>query len=143
MADFYGINFDKRRANPPKLVDGGQYGGRVRPLVDQFTVAGTVTTNDKIFVGRVPAGATFVGARIGMGGTSAGSGRTLALGDAGSAGRLISATVVATTGTVVNANVGGGIGHKFLADTDLFLTVGGGTLATGAIINTVIEYVTG
>jgi len=143
MATFYGVNNAKGRTSPPTMADNGQAGGRVRAITDTYTVTSATHGNGTILtMGRnqLPKDATVLGVRVGMAGTSAGTGRTLSVGYTGAATAFINAGAVATTGLVLNKSVGAGVAFRMPASAHIICTTGGGAFATGAIINIEVEY---
>lgn len=128
MADFNATNFARTQSVPAVLVDGGDYGGRQRVIYDEYVTTGTEANGDRILVGRLRAGQRFLGGRLVHG--AMGTGRTLRLGDSEDTDRYLASSSVAAAGQVTIA-AAPGFGHKADQDKDLFLTVGGGTLASG------------
>lgn len=131
MADFNAVNYARTQSVPSRPVDGGDYGGRQRVLYDEYVTTGSETTGDRIKVGTLRAGQRFLGGRLTYG--AMGSGRTLSLGDSGDDDRYLASTSVAAAGQSTIA-AAAGFGHKPAQDLDLFLTVGGGTLASAQTI---------
>lgn len=131
MADFNAANYARTQLVPPRSVDGGDYGGRQRVIYDEYVTTGGETTGDRIKVGTLRAGQRFLGGRMAYG--AMGSGRTLRLGDPEDDDRYMAPTSVASSGQATIAAIAG-FGHKAVQDQDLFLTVGGGTLASGQSI---------
>lgn len=131
MADFNATNYARTQSVPSRSVDGGDYGGRQRVIYDEYVTTGSETTGDRIKIGSLRAGQRFLGGRLIYG--AMGSGRTLRLGDLEDDDRYMAATSVATAGQSTVA-AAAGFGHKPIQDHDLFLTVGGGTLANGRAI---------
>lgn len=131
MTDFNAINYARTQSVPPRSVDGGDYGGRQRVIYDEYVTTGGETTGDRIKIGTLRAGQRFLGGRMTFG--AMGSGRTLRLGDPEDDDRYMASTSVASAGQSTIA-AGAGFGHKAIQDQDLFLTVGGGTLASGRTI---------
>ncbi len=131
MADFNAVNYARTQSVPSRAVDGGDYGGRQRVVYDEYVTTGSETTGDRIKVGTLRAGQRFLGGRMTYG--AMGSGRTLRLGDPGDDDRYLASVSVASAGQSTVA-AAAGFGHKPEQDQDLFLTVGGGTLASGQTI---------
>ena len=128
MTDFSATNYARTLSVPPSLVDGGDYGGRQRVIYDEYLTTGGEVVGDRILVGRLRAGQRFLGGRIVYG--AMGTGRTLKMGDAADDDRYLAATSVSGAGQASIAATAG-FGHKSSQDRDLFLTIGGGTLASG------------
>lgn len=134
MTDFYAKNFTKTRALPTQFVGGGEYGGRVRVYRDEIDTTTSMLAADKIYVGKLFPGERFLEGTIRY--AAHGSGRTLTMGDSGSATRYLTSTSVAAAGaTQIAAAAGFHYRNDGLEPIDLFLTVGGGALAaeTGGI----------
>lgn len=65
MADQYGVNYTNYNSVPRKFVGVDQWGGRVRVLSDSIASATTAAATDKIYLGRLPKGATIVQTLVG------------------------------------------------------------------------------
>ncbi|WP_282609467.1 hypothetical protein [Pelagibius sp. Alg239-R121] len=131
MADFNATNEARTRSVPPQLIDSGDYGGRQRVLYDEYVTTGSESSGDRIRVGTLRNGQRFLGGRLVFG--AMGTGRTLKLGDSEDDDRYLAATSVSAAGSATVA-AAAGFGHKPPEDRELFLTVGGGTLAGGQAI---------
>ncbi len=138
MADFNATNYTRTQSVPAALVDGGDYGGRQRVIYDDYVTSGSEAVGDRILIGRLRAGQRFLGGRLVHG--ALGAGRTLRLGDSEDDDRYLAATSVAAAGQVAVA-ASAGFGHKPGQDRDLFLTIGGGTLASGQPIKVSLSFV--
>lgn len=129
MADLYADNFTKTTERPPAMIDGGDYGGAVRVVYDQYTTLGTEAVADRLFIGKLPPGYRVIGGRLST--EALGAGTTLTLGDADDADRLVTATAT-TSAVLINLIIGF---RNDTADTlDLFVTVGGATLTAAKLI---------
>ncbi len=138
MADFNATNYARTQSVPPRSVDGGDYGGRQRVLYDEYVTSGSETTGDRIRIGTLRAGQRCLGGRLIFG--AMGTGRSLRLGDDGDDDRFMVSTSVASAGAAeVAANPG--FGFKPAQDTELFLTIGGGTLAGAQVIRIALSVV--
>ena len=138
MADFNAVNYARTQSVPAGLVDGGDYGGRQRVVYDEYVTTGTEAVGDRILVGRLRAGQRFLGGRLVYG--AMGTGRTLRLGDSNDDDRYLASTSAAAAGQAAIA-APAGFGHKPSQDSDLFLTIGGGTLASGQSIKVSLSVV--
>jgi hypothetical protein len=133
MADFKALNYTRILAVPAQAVDGGDYGGRTRHVYDEYVTTGAETTNDRIFVGTLDAGERVLDGWVLYG--ALGGSVTLKLGDAADDDRLLLATAASSAG-VTRLTAATGLGYKpsGAARVPLFLTLGGGTAATGQAI---------
>jgi len=133
MADFKALNYTKILAVPAQAVDLGDYGGRTRHVYDEYVTTGAETTNDRIFVGTLDPGERLLDGWVLYG--ALGGAVTLKLGDAADDDRLLVATSAASAG-VTRLAAATALGHKpsGAARVPLFLTLGGGTAASGQAI---------
>lgn len=134
MADLYGSNYAGayQSTKAGKNYPPGEKNGNVQVVKDTFSSAvAVIGTGDKIFVGKIPAGATIVGGFINAAAQGAGS---LALGVTGTTAGIVSTTAV-TTAAAKQAD-GVLLGKKVLVETDVFITP---TVATSASIGALIE----
>lgn len=133
MADFKAINYGKATAVPAQAVDGGDYGGRTRHVYDEYVTNGTETTADRLFVGTLDPGERVLDGWVLHG--ALGGSVTLKLGDAADDDRLLIAASAASAG-VMRLTAATGLGYKpgGTQRVPLFLTLGGGTAASGQAI---------
>lgn len=127
------------------LGDGRDYGGRTIKQRIAVTVVSAAAVNDTYKVAKLPANCRMVDAKvIGNGnGASAGAGVTVALGDAGSATRYITATDFDAANASASLNNNAGMNYTPTADTDIVLTFGGAAPVVGTVVVGYIEYIPG
>lgn len=114
-------------------------GGRLVPLKIKHTV-GSDTTSDTVNVAVIPANCEVVDFRVAF--DACGGSCTMAVGDAGSATRLMAATSVVSAGKF-SGLLSAGQGYRPTADTIVFLTWAGSNPTAAAVINGIIEIVPG
>lgn len=145
MANIYGANYTTR--NPvtagaaagtiPDVIESGEWGGRVRVAYDSYTASGGATgASDVIYMGQLPANATFL---YGVIETDNTNGTATYKVDVGST------EVKVTSGGTLTANVPAifgknAAGTKTTALTDVKVTLGTAALASGKIIKLMIFY---
>jgi hypothetical protein len=136
MASVKGSNFTNITADPVVKTSSQYAHGKLRIQYDSYEASSLANPSD-ISVARLPKGAVVYDVIIHH--DALGSGVTLSVGDSGSATRYIGATAAATAGKVVMSEDGAidGFGYENTAETDVLITVGGGT-ATGTIKCTVV-----
>lgn len=149
MATLYGVEATKATNDIPQLVDQGSAGGRVHVAYDKYVAAGALTLNDKINMGKLPAGARIVGYWLKS--TDLGTVGTLSLGwsasddgvEAGDDDAMLNDVDVHSAAITVDegdqeAMVG--LGYKLSAPVDIQLLVSAATDAAGTI-ETCVQYV--
>ena len=131
MASVKGSNFTNITADPVVKTSSQYAHGKLRIQYDSYEASSLANPSD-ISVARLPKGAVVYDVIIHH--DALGSSVTLSVGDSGSATRYIGATAAATAGKVVMSEDGAidGFGYENNAETDVLITVGGGT-ATGTI----------
>lgn len=136
MADKYGVNFTKLRNTPKDLVEGGQYGGRVRARYDSYVTA-TFNSGDILHIGKLGPGETFLFGEVHHG--ALGTGCTLKFGVTGDDDKFKGATAVATAGKVA-LDVIGGIGYRNTTNgpLDIIATLAGANANDSIDIKAVI-----
>ena len=139
MANVNTVNYAKELAGTmPKDFRGAEWRGKVKVLVDTYTAA-ALAIAQTIGVGKLRKDSLLVDALINF--VALGASSTLSLGDAGSATKYMAAFATSSAGNarLINSPTATqGIGVKMTADTELILTVAGGTI-TG-LIQTAIFY---
>ena len=139
MANVNTVNYAKELAGTmPKDFMGAEWRGKVKVLFDTYTAA-ALAIAQTIGVGKLRKDSLLVDALINF--VALGASSTLSLGDAGSATKYMAAFATSSAGNarLINSPTATqGIGVKMTADTELILTVAGGTI-TG-LIQTAIFY---
>ena len=138
MADRSGDNYALIAER--KLINGGDYYGRVRVIYDTITTDGTETVSSKIYCGLLRPEDRVIGGALVFEGLGAST--TLALGDAGDDDRFLAAVSTAAAGSA-DLRAMAGFGYR-VAGSDtvpVCLTVGGATLTAGAQIRVAIYLV--
>lgn len=133
MASHNATNYARLTQVPPQVVDGGDYGGRVRVVYDDYTTTGEEGPGDTVRIGRLKAGQRVVGGQLVFG--ALGTDVTLKLGDAGDDDRYVAAGDASAAGSLP---VAAGLGYRPAADADLVLTIGGAAPAAGQTIRLVL-----
>ncbi|MEK9896449.1 MAG: hypothetical protein VW518_08500 [Burkholderiaceae bacterium] len=131
MASVKGSNFTNITADPVVKTSSQYAHGKLRVQYDSYEASSLANPSD-ISVARLPKGAVVYDIIVHH--DALGSGVTLAVGDSGSATRYVGATAAATAGKIVMSEDGAidGFGYENTSETDVLITVGGGT-ATGTI----------
>jgi len=131
MASVKGSNFTNITADPVVKTSSQYAHGKLRIQYDSYEASSLVSGSD-ISVARLPKGAVVYDVIVHH--DALGSGVTLSVGDSGSATRYVGATAAATAGKVVMSEDGNidGFGYENTAETDVLITIGGGT-ASGTI----------
>lgn len=153
----YGVNYKAALVTVPYVkVHQGEYGGKERVMIDTYVFAAEAADTDTIKLGRLPAGAKVINARVfgpDLGGTG-----TLKLGNTasvdGSGTDALAATsfIVAADSSGQAFDVGDGataamrgaaIGKvRFSREVDILLTFNGATAAaTGATLVCIVKYI--
>lgn len=113
------------------------YNARVKRLRATFTLSATaVTTSDTLYIGNLPAGATFAFGIL-TASVTMGASATLAIGTTGSTGKYRAAAVftAADTPTLFGVNTAVGAADPALAaEEKVFITIGAASLPTSGTL---------
>lgn len=138
MATLYSVGQTNARAVPQVLVDQGGRGGRVKCLYDSYTSAGALTSGDIIKMGKLPAGARIIGAKLynsdhGTTGTAVVGWASNGVESADNDG--IFTTVDLNAAALLNdmaEYLPAGFGQQFSAETDIQIELTANTTAAGS-----------
>ena len=138
MANFNTQKMTDVTAVPSVMLKAAEAHGRMRVWYESYTTETGVAQNDTVTFARLPKGATIYNVTVSA--EALGSSVTVAVGDSASAARFISATAMNTDNKVITSNVTAGIGHAYTAQTDVIMTLGGGTPTAAKNIKVYITY---
>lgn len=138
MANFNSQKITDITAVPSVMVKAAEAHGRMRVWYDSYTTEVGVAQDDTVTFARMPKGATIYNVTVTA--DALGSSVTVAVGDSGNASRFISATAMNTDNKVISSNVTAGIGYAYTAQTDMIITLGGGTPTAAKNIRVYVTY---
>lgn len=157
MANIYGVNHTAQYVTvPSQKFSVGDFGGRVRAIIDQYVPAGAISSGDKLYLGKIPKGAKVIGGMLSH--TDLGSTGTAKMGwgasaELDSAGAAVEAAdddgLIASVDLNTAANVpfmwenvpSAGMFKEFSAEVDIILELTASTTAAGTINSCVLVVV--